>query len=136
MKNKRFSKLLAVILAFAMLLACVSPAFAIVIPQDVKNVILMIGDGMGPNALEWTKAELGVELFMDTLPYQGWSMTDSLSGTTDSAAGATALSCGRRVYNSNLGEMSVLINGNGARICSYMNVSEAACRQSRCAALP
>ena len=125
MKKTKSAKILAVILAFAMLLACVSPAFAIVIPQDVKNVILLIGDGMGPNSLEWTKAELGVELFMDTLPYQGYSMTDSLDGTTDSAAGATALSCGRRVFNSNLCTLAFK-PGSGAIIFSYMNVSEAA----------
>ncbi len=125
MKKNRISKLLAVLLAFAMLIACVSPAFAIVIPQDVKNVILLIGDGMGPNALEWTKAELGVELCMDTLPYQGYSMTDSLDGTTASAAGATALSCGRRVFNSNLCTLAVKLT-SGAVIFSYMNVSAVA----------
>lgn len=125
MKKTKASKLLAVILSFAMLIACVSPAFAIVIPQDVKNVILLIGDGMGPNSLEWTKAELGVDLYMDSLPYQGFSMTDSLDGTTDSAAGATALSCGRRVFNSNLCTLAVKLT-SGAVIFSYMNVSEVA----------
>ncbi|MBR6361405.1 MAG: alkaline phosphatase, partial [Clostridia bacterium] len=125
MKKTRTAKILAALLAFAMLLACVSPAFAIVIPQDVKNIILLIGDGMGPNSLEWTKAELGVDLFMDTLPYQGYSMTDSLDGTTDSAAGATALSCGRRVFNSNLCTLAFK-PGSGAIIFSYMNVSEVA----------
>ena len=127
MKNTALRKLTAVITALVILTACLTPAvYAIVIPQDVKNVILLIGDGMGPNALEWTKAETGEELFMDTLPYHGYSQTDSLSGTTDSAAGATALSCGKRVFNSNLCELALLIDGFGAKVCTYTNVSEIA----------
>ncbi len=120
-------KITAAIIALIMVIACLTPAvYAIVLPQNVKNVILLIGDGMGPNSLEWTKVETGEELFMDTLPYQGYSQTDSLSGLTDSAAGATALSCGKRVFNSNLGELALLIDGYGANICTYTNVSEIA----------
>ena len=126
MKKRKSSVFIGLILSAAMLISCISPAFAIVIPQDVKNVILMIGDGMGENSLEWTKSELGVSLTMDALPYQGYSMTDSLSGVTDSAAGATALSCGLRSFNSNLCTLSVLVNGYGATICDYMNVSQVA----------
>jgi alkaline phosphatase len=37
------------------------------------------------------------------LPYQGFSRTDSLSGTTDSAAGGTALSSGIKTINGNVG---------------------------------
>ncbi|MBR0112753.1 MAG: alkaline phosphatase [Clostridia bacterium] len=123
--KKKTIKLISVIIALSLILTCLSSASAIVIP-DVKNVILMIGDGMGENSIEWTKAELGYKAFMDTLPYQGYSQTDSLSGTTDSAAGATALSCGKRVYNSNLCTLSVLIDGQGAVVCSYKNLSEVA----------
>ncbi|MBQ7688199.1 MAG: hypothetical protein IJT27_03160, partial [Clostridia bacterium] len=36
-----------------------------------KNVIFMIGDGMGFNSLNKTKAEKGVSLAMDTFPLQG-----------------------------------------------------------------
>lgn len=76
-------------------------------PEDydnVKNVIYLIGDGMGPNHLEKTKNELGIELTMDTFEYTGRSRTRSASSSvTDSAAGATALACGVRTYNSALG---------------------------------
>ncbi len=123
---KRIYKLLVLTLAFLITVSCITPAFSIVLIDEVKNVIIMIGDGMGENHLEWTKSELGVELEMDKLPYQGYSKTDSLSGLTDSAAGGTALSCGLHCFNSNLGTLSVLINGRGAIAFNYMNVSEAA----------
>lgn len=68
---------------------------------DIKNVILLIGDGMGFNHLEKTKKELGIELSMDSFPVKGSSMTRSYSDrVTDSAAGGTALSSGVRTKNS------------------------------------
>ena len=68
---------------------------------NIKNVILLIGDGMGFNHLEKTKKELGIELTMDNFPVNGSSMTRSYSNkVTDSAAGGTALSCGVRTKNS------------------------------------
>ena len=126
MKNSS-KKLLSLALALAIVLSCLAcAAYAIVIPQDVKNVILMIGDGMGENSLEWTKAQTGEPLFLDTLPYQGYSKTDSLSGTTDSAAGGTALSCGYHCFNSNLCTLSINIKGNGATVCDFFNLTQAA----------
>lgn len=69
-----------------------------------KNVILMIGDGMGENTLEATKAERGVSLTMETMAVRGQSETDAFFPLiyTDSAAGATALSCGIRVYQNSV----------------------------------
>lgn len=71
--------------------------------EQVKNVILFIGDGMGDNHLELTKQMLGIDLAMDTFPYRGHSKTRSMTGITDSAAGATALSCGVRTEDSYVG---------------------------------
>lgn len=72
--------------------------------ENVKNVVYLIGDGMGPNHLEKTKNELGIELTMDTFEYIGRSRTRSASSSvTDSAAGATALACGVRTYNGAVG---------------------------------
>ena len=93
MKRLRIKSTVALLLALSLLLCSFGFAQAIVIPQDVKNVILMIGDGMGENSINWASAATGEKLFIDTMPYKGYSQTDSLSGTTDSAAGATALSC-------------------------------------------
>lgn len=67
---------------------------------NVKNTILMIGDGMGAAHIEAAKAYLdGEPIFMETLTVQGRVTTFSKSGTTDSAAAATALSTGQKIYN-------------------------------------
>ena len=72
--------------------------------ETVKNVIYLIGDGMGPLHLEKTKTELGIELTMDTFEIEGRSKTRSASNAvTDSAAGGTALACGTRTINGALG---------------------------------
>ena len=71
---------------------------------NVKNVIFLIGDGMGFNHLEKTKDEKGVELVMDTVAVRGESRTRSLTNAvTDSAAGGTALATGVRTYNGGIG---------------------------------
>ncbi len=69
-----------------------------------KNVILMIGDGMGFNTLKATKAQKGVSLAMETMPVKAQSETHSFAiPFTDSAAGGTALSTGCRVWINSLG---------------------------------
>ncbi len=81
------------------------------IVKEAKNYIVLIGDGMGvyqtkmfdymENNYDFSDGE---DLFYGyLLPYQGYSRTDSLSGTTDSAAGGTALSSGRKTYNEYIG---------------------------------
>lgn len=71
--------------------------------NQVKNVIMFIGDGMGENHMKMTKQMLGIELAMDTIPYRGYSKARSMTGITDSAAGATALSCGVRTEDGYVG---------------------------------
>ncbi len=70
--------------------------------REFLNVIVVIGDGMGENhilnAIEYF--DLDVPVFIQD--QNGYIGTNSLSGTTDSAAGGTALSTGNKVYNSNL----------------------------------
>ncbi len=83
------------------------------ITEAPRNVIYLIGDGMGVNhtkLLEQYPIEDYIEdsdyedLFYGYyLPYQGIVHTDSLSGTTDSAAGATALACGIKTINGVVG---------------------------------
>lgn len=64
-----------------------------------KNVILMIGDGMGDNTLAATEATRNVELTMKKMPVYLHSDIDSfLIPATDSAAGGTALATGTRVW--------------------------------------
>ncbi|MDR1009785.1 MAG: alkaline phosphatase [Opitutaceae bacterium] len=72
-----------------------------------KNVILIIGDGMGPGALQLTslyqhKAE--GRLVMEQLPVDTRCVTVSLGpSVTDSAAAATAFATGIKTKNSRLG---------------------------------
>ncbi len=96
----------ALLLGLLLVLALLVPAFGATeqaVPA-VKNVIFMIGDGMGENHLLLAR-EQGYDLFMDAAPdLRGQSMTRSFSHkVTDSAAGATALSCGVRNLNRGLG---------------------------------
>lgn len=80
-----------------------------------KNVIFMVSDGMGPSSLSLTRTW---RQYTESLPYDqtlflddyliGQSRTRSTSSlVTDSAAGATAFSCGLKSYN---GAISVLPN--------------------------
>ncbi|MGB0525901.1 MAG: alkaline phosphatase, partial [Flammeovirgaceae bacterium] len=69
-----------------------------------KNIIFLIGDGMGLNqisaGLTANKGELNLELFK----HIGLSKTYSSSSyITDSAAGATAFSIGKKTYNGAIG---------------------------------
>ena len=81
------------------------------IVKDAKNFILLIGDGMGVNHTKLLQSQLYDINFSDDetifygqmLPYQGYARTDSLSGTTDSAAAGTALSAGTKTENGKVG---------------------------------
>ena len=81
------------------------------IVKQAKSFILLIGDGMGyyqtrlfeqiENNIEYGDGEDTFYGYL--LPYLGFSITESLSGTTDSAAGGTALSCGTKTINRYVG---------------------------------
>ncbi len=83
------------------------------IVKEAKNFILLIGDGMGPNQTKLFDAYKdnpiadysdGEDLFYGYLfPYIGEARTDSLSGTTDSAASGTALASGYKTNNGAVG---------------------------------
>jgi alkaline phosphatase len=69
-------------------------------PEHAKNVILMIGDGMGTAqvyaGLTAKKGKLNLERCTTT----GFHKNQSADAyVTDSAAGATALACGQKTYN-------------------------------------
>ncbi|MGX6448227.1 alkaline phosphatase, partial [Patulibacter sp. S7RM1-6] len=84
-------------------------------PSVPKNVILLIGDGMGDSEITAARAYQGVDtpLNMDRLPFRGAMTTHALgrtgSGTkydpvTDSAAGITALATGRKTQLNRLSQ--------------------------------
>lgn len=73
--------------------------------EEIQNVIIMIGDGMGWNHLYATQNRYDIELDMLTkTDYHGFSRTRSASSfVTDSAAGGTALATGSKTMNGYVG---------------------------------
>lgn len=71
--------------------------------SEVKNIILMIGDGMGENIIKNAELVKGSTFSANYMPHTCYVGTDSLSGTTDSAAAATAISCGVKTENQYIG---------------------------------
>ncbi|OJD22018.1 hypothetical protein ACJ73_06643 [Blastomyces percursus] len=101
-------------------------------PSGKRNLIFMVSDGMGPASLSLTRS---FRQFESNLPIDdilvldqhhiGSSRTRSTSSLiTDSAAGATAFSCGKKSYN---GAISVLPDNTpcgtvleAAKLAGYM----------------
>ena len=70
-----------------------------------KNVILLIGDGMGPEQIKAGEIYKGEALTMQGFPYKTTVQTRSASDEiTDSAASATALATGKRTINGMVGK--------------------------------
>jgi alkaline phosphatase len=88
---------------------------------EVRNVILLIGDGMGVGQISVAEFENGNEtLAINSLPYMSLISTYSLSSfVTDSAASATALATG---YKTNNGMVSKSPDGISLR--SIVEVAE------------
>ena len=75
-----------------------------------KNIILLIGDGMGVSQVFAGLTANKGRLFLGNCKYVGFSKTQSADNyITDSAAGGTALSTGVRTYN---GAIGVGVDGN------------------------
>ncbi len=69
-----------------------------------RNVVLMIGDGMGSEHVWAAWLYNGSKLNITSLPVTGFSITTSAShAITDSAAGGTAIACGCKAINGQLG---------------------------------
>ena len=87
------------------------------IVKEANNFILLIGDGMGVYQSTLYEAYEDKSTYSDGessfygyyLPSLGFARTDSLSGTTDSAAAGTALACGIKTLNSHVGVDSSLV---------------------------
>ncbi len=76
-----------------------------------KNVILMIGDGMGQNDItlcrQYGVGNFEFGLILDRIPNRGECTTHSLDSTvTDSAAAGTALATGVKTYNGCIGVLN------------------------------
>ena len=89
-------------IVLAVLFACVS---GVAMAKGPKNIIIMIGDGMGINQIQAGYTQNGGKLNMtDRCPYTGFRRTNSASSyTTDSAAGGTAIATGTKTNNGMVG---------------------------------
>jgi len=98
-------KSILVLISFLSVLMISSPAEAQVKKsgKPVKNIILLIGDGMGVSEVyagyTFNKGHLNMQRFGTA----GFSITYSTSYVTDSGAGGTALSSGYKTYNGAIG---------------------------------
>ena len=85
-----------------------------------KNVILMIGDGMGLAHVFAGYTANGGNLFLNNFRQMGYAKTQSSNKfITDSAAGGTALACGVKTYNSAVG-----VDSNGEPQASILEEAE------------
>lgn len=91
--------------------------------EPVKNIILMIGDGMGENIIKAAEVVKGDKLVMSGLSNTTYvttysqSVTDGYAEFTDSAASSTALSTGHKTYNGYIG-----VDADGKKLetmCEY-----------------
>jgi alkaline phosphatase len=100
-----------------------SPAQPVFRDGDVKNIIFMIGDGMGLGQIAYVQLqELGadLDLALQTLPVTGLVKTHSADNLiTDSAAGATAMASGHKTNNQMLG-----LNADSLLVTSIMEMAQ------------
>lgn len=88
---------------------------------QVKNVIFMIGDGMGAEQVWAGRVVNKGKLNIEQLPVTGFSRTPSISHmVTDSAAGGTALACGQKTINGHIGQ-----DPAGNKLTSLLRLAEA-----------
>ncbi len=81
-----------VALSFLLGWACVSKA------AQIRNVIVCVGDGMGPGQVAAARCYAGTNLFFEGFPYQSRMTTHNASwAVPDSAAAATAIATGLKV---------------------------------------
>lgn len=72
--------------------------------ESIKNVIYMIGDGMGENHIKAGSIYKGEELNIQKIGNSSYITTSSTERTTDSAAAATALATGYKTNNGVVGK--------------------------------
>ncbi len=72
--------------------------------QTVKNIIFLIGDGMGPTQVYAGLVANKGDSYLKSMPISGFNKTNSSNELiTDSAAGATAFTIGKKTYNGAIG---------------------------------
>ena len=99
--------------------------FEIKTSNNVKNVILFIGDGMGQNHIENAKTYFSLDTQVFENGYWGQIQTHSNNNSiTDSAAAGTSLATGQKVNNSEIArhrnvdivQITTLAKNNGYKV--------------------
>lgn len=106
-KMKKFKILfLCLVFCLSMCFSACGNNFSIVTPAEIKNVILLIGDGMGFNHIENTKLFFDIEEFSfeKVRPYSVTTFSKD-NDVTDSAAAATALATGNKTINGSVSRL-------------------------------
>ena len=108
--RRRIVQLLATVIIVAMIVS----TSTVVGAAEARNIIFIIGDGMGPAQVEAARMYKGSALSFEGLPYQGEITTYSADDSvTDSAAAGTALATGVKVNNE---VISQAIPGDGSSL--------------------
>ncbi len=114
-KTKRLMLVLSLFMVFALVFTAAAQA-------EVKNVILLVGDGLGMGQIDLTRYLAGDkdhELELMKLPETGTMMTSSTEGVSDSAAAGTAMATGHKTYNG-----AVAVNENGSELDSVLDFAQ------------
>lgn len=115
LKNKKGLLILTLFLTFSLALTAGAQA-------EVKNMIVLIGDGLGQGQIDMTRymsEGKDTQLELMKLPNIGMMMTSSVQGVTDSAAAGTAMATGKKTKNGMVG-----MSPNGAELDSILDYAE------------
>jgi len=117
---KLFQRLSILVLISLVLVSYQSPDKAKKKAPKVKNIIFLIGDGMGLPAVHAAMTVSLSPLNLESFPFTGLSKTHSLTKyITDSAAAGTALSSGKKTKNGVLGQDTL-----GNKFKSILEIAE------------
>lgn len=96
------------------------PIFSLFAQKNPKNVIFLIGDGMGITQIYAGMVANGNKLALEACTFSGFSKTYSSNNfTTDSGAGGTALACGIKTKNGMIG-----LNADSVPIQSILELAK------------
>lgn len=105
------------LLAFSM---CFGSVWAQKKAKNPKNIILMIGDGMGVAQIYAGMTANKGSLNLEKFPVVGFHKNQPTNDfVTDSASGATAFSCGQKTYNGAIG-----VDANGNALPTILEIAE------------
>jgi alkaline phosphatase len=102
------------------LILCFGPSWAQKKVKHPKNIILMVGDGMGVAQIYAGMTGNYGHLNLEQFPVVGFHKNQASNNfVTDSAAGATAFSCGVKTYNGAIG-----VDANGNPVPTILEIAE------------